>query len=135
MAEGELKLVETMAESEVYVTCLVAIRLAESITCFRRLMLTCSADGRSLKRSRRKVNGITLREINTLRALKSLRISRWPLNQKFRKRSETADLHNPAALLACHSKLKLIFDRVASHLTCDPNTSSASAKSQNLHFK
>lgn len=44
-----------------------------------------NADGRSLKRSRLKVNGIILLEINTLQALKSRRINRYLLDQGFCK--------------------------------------------------
>ena len=76
VAEGELKLVETMAESEVYVPHSVAIQSAEALIFLLIWMLTFGADGRSLKRSRRKVNGTILQEISIRRARKSLRINR-----------------------------------------------------------
>lgn len=85
VAEGELKLVETMAESEVYVPHLVAIQSAEALIFLLIWMLTFGADGRSLKRSRRKVNGTILQEISIRRARRSLRINRYP--------KDSADFH------------------------------------------
>lgn len=85
VAEGELKLVDTMAESKVYVSRLMAFRSTEGVYLLRRSMLTSNIDGRISKRSRRKVNGIILLEINTLRALRSPQISRYLLNQGFRR--------------------------------------------------
>lgn len=73
VAEGELKLVETMAETKVYVPGVLAIQPTEDIIFLPTRMLTLSADGTSLKTSRRKVNGTILLEINTLQARRSRR--------------------------------------------------------------
>lgn len=76
VAEGELKLVEAMAESKVYVQCPVANQPTENSIFESRRILTLRTDGTSLKRSRRRANGTTSLEINTLQARRSLRINR-----------------------------------------------------------
>lgn len=75
VAEGELKLVETMAESKVYVLLPAALQPPEDIIYLPRRILTFNADGTSSKKSHRKVNGTILPEINTLQERRSLRIN------------------------------------------------------------
>ena len=100
VAEGELKLVETMAESEVY----VPPPSVEAVNFLRGWMLTSNADGTSLKRSRRKVNGTIFLGTSTLEARKSRRINRYPLDKQFRRHPKIPDLHDPVVLITFGSQ-------------------------------
>ena len=74
VAEGELKLVDTMLESQVYVFCCSMLDTSLLSSWFD-IGLTMHIDGRNWKKSRPKVNGNILRGISILWGHRNLRIN------------------------------------------------------------
>ena len=74
VAEGELKLVDTMLESRVYVW--YPMRIELELFKSRISSLMQCVDGRSLKRSHNQDNGTTFQETNILREPRSRRTNR-----------------------------------------------------------
>lgn len=94
-------------------------------------MLTPSADGRSLKRSRRKVNGIILLETSTPQALRRRRLNRYLLN---RRHPSIANLQILAMLITYNFDIQLIFQQNGSLVKSSSHVfSSVPARSYSVH--
>ena len=74
VAEGELKLVDTMLESKVYVH--DVLRPVPVVIAILPNLLTDHADGKSSKRSHNRASGTTLLEISILLVLRSPRTNK-----------------------------------------------------------
>lgn len=94
-------------------------------------MLTTSADGRSLKRSRSKVNGIILLETSTPQALRRRRLNRYLLN---RRHPSIANLQILAMLITYNFDMQLIFQQNGSLVKSSSHVfSSVPARSYSVH--
>ena len=95
VAEGEMKLVDTMIESKVYVSCRIDRGRAYSFRTSRAL--TLNTGGRSSKRNRNPANGTTLQGTSIPQGLKSRRTNRCTYEK-------------PVSLLSLVPTLCLVFE-------------------------